>query len=436
MLMFRRIIGSQVEQRNGQTMTHNINAEVIAIGTEILLGELTDTNSVYMARVLRDIGVNLYFMTSVGDNEARIARAIEIALGRAQIVITCGGLGPTIDDMTRQAVARATGRGLTFHQNLLDMIAERFSGFRVQMTENNRRQAFLPDDALVIENPVGTAPAFIVERDDRCVISLPGVPREMKYLLNERVVPYLRAKYDLGEVVIKAHILKAAGIGESSLDDMIGTDLLEGANPTIGLAAHSGQIDIRITAKALNQAAAAEMIATVEQKLRERVGSYIFGVNDDTIEGTLVHLLHGRGLQVAVSETGLNNPIIPRIQSAPAGETVLALTETNTHPDDLRALLPDAADLTIRPLAERTAQRICRESGAAVGIAVVSYPDMDEHHADAEEGTALAVVVGEQMRSRVYGFGGRSDTARQWTGNWSLSMAWRMLTETVDHDVR
>src|SRR5690606_4292627 len=161
-------------------------------GTEILLGEITDTNSVYLARLMRDIGVNVFYMTSVGDNEQRIADAIRIALGRAQIVITCGGLGPTVDDVTRQAVAAATDRGLTFHQHLLDRIAERFSGFRMQMSQNNRRQAYLPDDALPIENPVGTAPAFIVEHGDKVVISVPGVPREMKFLMIEHVVPYLR----------------------------------------------------------------------------------------------------------------------------------------------------------------------------------------------------------------------------------------------------
>src|SRR5215475_450162 len=162
-------------------MAQNVNAEIIAIGTEILLGEITDTNSVHIARVLRDLGINLYFMTSVGDNEQRIADSIRIALSRADVVITCGGLGPTIDDMTRQGVAIATERDLVFHQDLLDKIAERFASFRAKMTENNQRQAYLPANATVIENPVGTAPSFIVEHHESVVISVPGVPREMKY---------------------------------------------------------------------------------------------------------------------------------------------------------------------------------------------------------------------------------------------------------------
>src|SRR5215475_14219124 len=243
-------------------MAQNVNAEIVAIGTEILLGEITDTNSVHIARVLRDLGINLYFMTSVGDNEQRIADSIRIALSRADVVITCGGLGPTIDDMTRQAVATATDRGLTFHQTLLDAIAERFSGFRAQMTENNKRQAYLPDEATVIENPVGTAPSFIVEHHGHIVISLPGVPREMKFLMNEKVIPYLKERYKLG--VIKAKVLKTAGIGESLLDHEIGTTLLEMSNPTIGLAAHAGQVDVRITAKADTVSMADEMIASIE----------------------------------------------------------------------------------------------------------------------------------------------------------------------------
>src|SRR5690349_7594823 len=195
-------------------MTNSINAEIIAIGTEILLGEITDTNPVYIARLLRDIGVNLYYMTSVGDNEGRIANAIKIACSRAQIVITCGGLGPTIDDMTRQGVAIATDRGLTFHQDLLDKIAERFANFRAKMTENNQRQAFLPDNAILIENPVGTAPSFIVEHAGSVVISVPGVPREMKFLMTESVVPYLQEHFNLGKGIIKARVLRTAGIGE------------------------------------------------------------------------------------------------------------------------------------------------------------------------------------------------------------------------------
>jgi nicotinamide-nucleotide amidase len=416
------------------SMIQNIDAEVIAIGTELLLGEITDTNSVHIARTLRDIGVNLYFMTSVGDNEQRIADSIRIALSRAQVVITCGGLGPTVDDMTRQAVAAATERGLTFHQDLLDKIAERFAGFRVNMTENNRRQAYLPDHAILIENPVGTAPSFIVEYDDKIVISLPGVPREMKYLLAERVVPFLRERFSLGSSVIKARVLRTAGIGESALDAAIGDQLLQASNPTVGLAAHAGQVDVRITAKADSMEVADLLIAEVESQLRERIGAYVFGTDEEQIEEVLARFLEKKQARLAISETGIGSVIAERIKTVALADRVLAINEGYHHPDDLRRTLSTEKELPIRELAERAAETICKASGALVGIAVVSYPEMDEHFADKDEGTAIAVYLGGNVRSRSYGFGGQAETAKSWASTWALSMAWRMLRETFHDD--
>lgn len=408
--------------------TQELNAEVIAIGTEILLGDLTDTNSVFIARKLRDLGVNLYFMTSVGDNEKRIADAIRIALGRAQIIITCGGLGPTIDDMTRQAVAAATERGLTFHQDLLDQIAERFKGFRATMTENNRRQAFVPDDAVVIENPVGTAPAFAVEYGDKVVISLPGVPREMKYLLNEKVVPYLQARYGMSGTIIKAKILKAAGIGESALDDLIGTQLLEASNPTVGLAAHSGQIDVRITAKAGSMSEADAMIAAVEAQLRQRIERYVFGVDADTIEQALLGALREQQETLVVGEIGVEPIISARLKDADAVKTVVSYAT----PEALMTAIHVSERLPLRQLAERAVEALARQHKVGVALVVVSRPDALDDRADSADGTAVAVYVDGSLRSRVYGFGGGTDTAKEWTGTWAMSMAWRMLRERIE----
>jgi nicotinamide-nucleotide amidase len=410
-------------------MTQNLTAEIVAIGTEILLGEITDTNSVHIARVLRDIGLNLYYMTSVGDNEKRIADVIRLALSRADVVITCGGLGPTIDDMTRQAVAAATGRGLTFHQNLLDQIAQRFAGFRAQMTENNRRQAYLPDNAIVIENPVGTAPSFIVEHEGRAVISLPGVPREMKYLLAESVVPYLRQRYNLRTDIIKALVLRTAGIGESMLDAQIGNALLEQSNPTVGLAAHSGQVDVRITAKADSESEADAMIGQVETQLRERIGDFIYGINEDEIEQILIVQLEERRMKLAISETGIGTPVSDAIRKVDGSNEVLAAAQVYTDPETLRASLGLPDDVPIRELAERAAEAVCKQGNAAAGIVVVSDPNMDEQHADSDAGTAIAVYTPQQTRSRVYGFGGQSETAAEWATTWSLSTLWRMMKE-------
>lgn len=407
-------------------MSENLNAEVISIGTEILLGEITDTNSVYMAQVLRDLGINLYFMTSVGDNEQRIASAIHIALSRADIVITCGGLGPTVDDMTRQAVARATNRELVFHQDLLDQIAERFAGFKMRMTENNRRQAYLPANAIKVENPVGTAPSFIVEHEGKYIISLPGVPREMKFLLKEKIVPFLQERFRLG--VIKAHILKAAGIGESSLDDLIGKDLLELSNPTVGLAAHQGQVDIRITAKAETVEQANAMIAEIEAQVRGRAGKYIFGMNSDTLEDILVKLLHEQQGTLAISETGLNGALSTKIKSLAHGNDVLTFAEEFTNPGALFNARPTLSGNPLREASAQLAEHICREYKATVALAVICHPDIDEN-ADTTQGTAVAVYTPENVRSRIYGFGGKSELAVTWVTSWAFSAAWQMLQE-------
>jgi nicotinamide-nucleotide amidase len=393
-------------------MTPNINAEVISIGTEILLGELTDTNSVFIAQQLRNLGINLYFMTSVGDNRARIADAIRIALSRAHVVITCGGLGPTVDDMTRQAVADATERGLIFHPLLLEQIADRFKRFNVVMSENNRRQAFLPEHATLIENPVGTAPSFIVEHHGRIIISLPGVPREMKYLMMESVVPYLRNKYSVG--IIKARTLKTAGIGESMLDAAIGDELLEMSNPTIGLAAHNGQVDVRITAKADTVEIADTMIAEMEKKLYPLIGRHVYGYDNDALEDIVSQTLNQYHLRAVLCEIGITTGI---------SELIPAEVETN------RFSYPDEAPL--RDITIGTSNQLQRDTGAEVCIVVVSLPDVDER-ADIQEATAVTVRVGDRTRTRTYGFGAKSKLAREWVTTWALATIWWMVKEHVN----
>lgn len=404
-------------------MQQNINAEIISIGTEIILGELTDTNSVHIARAMRDIGVNVFYITAVGDNRQRIATAIQAALTRSDVVITTGGLGPTVDDMTRQAVADATGRDLVFHQTLLDSIAERFTGFGMKMTENNRQQAYLPADAIPVQNPVGTAPAYIVEYEGRLVISLPGVPREMKFLLAERIIPFLRERYQLG--IIKARILRTAGIGESALDDLLGKELLEAGNPTVGLAAHSGIVDVRITAKADTVDAADEMIAVTEAKVRETVGRFIYGLDKDTIEDALAKTLSEQGKTLAVGEVGVNEVIHPRW---PASDLLIHQVQF-----DSPAALLENYEITetpsLREQAVLLAERLTQESGATIGIAIVSDPHKAEDHADSDEGTAVAVYMNGKSHVRGYGFGGQVELARSWTSIWALARAWMLLQE-------
>jgi competence/damage-inducible protein CinA-like protein len=291
-------------------------AEILTIGTELLLGEINDTNSTYIARVLRDNGVDLFYSATVGDNNKRIAKAIKQALKRAEIVITTGGLGPTIDDATRQAVAKAVGVETEFREDLWQQVLERFTAFGRTPTENNRRQAYVPQNAIAIKNTVGTAPSFIVEIEDRVVISLPGVPREMEHILHNDVLPYLKKRYAL-RGMIKARVIKTSGMGESQIDQLI-ADLEEWSNPTVGLSAHAGQVDIRITAKADSEGQADALIAPVEADLRERLGDSVFGADEETLESSALANMESLGWTLAVVEVGLGGALAARLAGSGA----------------------------------------------------------------------------------------------------------------------
>ncbi|MCP4336199.1 MAG: competence/damage-inducible protein A, partial [Gammaproteobacteria bacterium] len=206
---------------------------------------------------------DLYYKTTVGDNEDRITEVLNSALDRSDVIITSGGIGPTVDDVTRQAVANATGRKLVYSIDLEAQIAARFRSFGRVMAENNKRQAYIPEGALPLSNPVGTAPCFLCEdlRGRGVVISLPGVPRELEYMLSKKVIPRLVERMG-GAKVTKIRILRTCAVGESNVDRVIG-DLMTSRNPTIGLAAHAGQTDVRITAKADTEAEADALIATL-----------------------------------------------------------------------------------------------------------------------------------------------------------------------------
>src|SRR5947207_14151481 len=194
------------------------NAEIVAIGSELLLGQIVDTNSAWMAQRLTALGVNLFFKSVVGDNPGRMKEVIERALERADVVITSGGLGPTQDDLTREIVAEVTGRKLVFDQNLLAQVEEHYRRRGRTMTPNNRRQAYMPEGAIPVRNPNGTAPCFIVEDSRGVIFSLPGVPVELKWLFENEVEPYLLRQFNLAEV-IHYRVLKIVGVGESAVDE-------------------------------------------------------------------------------------------------------------------------------------------------------------------------------------------------------------------------
>ena len=292
------------------------SAEIITIGTEILLGEIVDTNTRHIARTLRGMGVDLYRTITIGDNTERIAEAIHNSMHRAEIVITTGGLGPTVDDPTREAVARAAGVELEFREDLWEQVVAIISRYGRKPSENQKRQAYVPKGAIGISNPVGTAPCFIVENERNAVISLPGVPNEMEYILHESIVPYLQKRFNLDQV-IKIRILHCAGLGEGLIDEKI-DDLEKLSNPTVGLAAHTGVVDIRIAAKAKNETEADEMIAGIEMEIRERLGDVVFGADEDKLEEITLNEVAKRGWTLTAIESGLDGLLALKIPHAVA----------------------------------------------------------------------------------------------------------------------
>jgi len=292
-----------------------MNAEIIMIGSELLLGQIVDTNSAYLAKELAGVGINLFYKTTVGDNRRRMAEVLEAALGRSEIIITSGGLGPTEDDLTRDVVAEVVGEPLEFQQDLFDQIKALFERHGFTMSPNNRKQAFIPRNATPIENPVGTAPGFVAERGGRAIIALPGVPRELMYLTENVVLPYLRERYSLGELNIRSRVLKICGKGESRVDAVVG-DLIKGStNPTFGILAEPAQILLRITAKADTVDEAKAKIGEMEADIRKRFGSLIFGADDDTLEGVVCQLLTERQKTLAVLETHSGGGVAQRFTS-------------------------------------------------------------------------------------------------------------------------
>lgn len=288
-------------------------AEIIAIGTELLLGEIQDSNSKFLARKFRDAGIDLFRITIVGDNLTRIEQAIQEALQRADIVLTSGGLGPTVDDPTRQAVANAISVELAYQPALWDQIVDRFNHYGRTPTENNKRQAYIPQGAIPIENAVGTAPCFICEINQQAIISLPGVPNELEFLMTTKILPYLSTRYNLGGQVIKSRVLHIASMGESTVDAMIG-DLETCSNPTVGLLAHPGQVDVRITAKAASANEAEALIAPMAQEIQTRLQANIYGMDEEKLEEITAKLLLVLALPVLVIELGTNGETAQRLK--------------------------------------------------------------------------------------------------------------------------
>jgi competence/damage-inducible protein CinA-like protein len=292
-----------------------MNAEIITIGSELLLGQLVDTNSSYIAQRLAENGIELIQTTTVADDLQRMKEVIKEAINRSQIVITTGGIGPTEDDLTREAMAEVFQRPLRFQPHLMEQIERLFKKRGFRMAENNRKQAYIPEGSIPIENPKGTAPGFIVEYSKGSIISIPGVPSEMEYLLDNTVIPYLRKHFDLKHQIIQYKVLRACGLGESAIGLQIKDLMKESQNPSVGTLASIGDIRIRITAKAENPEEASTLIQRMEKEIRNRLGTLIYGVDNETLHGNITKELEGLNLTLSVVETFTGGIISQKLAS-------------------------------------------------------------------------------------------------------------------------
>ncbi len=367
-----------------------MNAEIVTSGTELLLGETVDTNSVYIARALRDIGVNLYYKTSVGDNVERMARMLRDGVARSDLIITTGGLGPTVDDVTREAVAQATGRALELYPECLASIAAVFARWGRAMGENNRRQAYLP-----------------------------GVPREMEHLLQQAVLPYLRDRLGDSQVMIKARTLRTVGMGESWIDERI-DPLMRSANPTVGLAAHTGIVDVRITARARNEAAADRMIAEMERAVRERLGEYaIFGADGASLEEATAAALAAAGVRLALVESDTGGEVATRLRSVPASAAAVTAAYVVGSPEELSRLLAvapalvDAYGWVSQMVATAAATALTDTYEGGWGLAILGDMTARDDFYGTDTGQSfLALVTPDATHVRQYPYGGQGAVTR------------------------
>ncbi|HHX02317.1 MAG TPA: competence/damage-inducible protein A [Firmicutes bacterium] len=293
-----------------------MKAELVIIGTELLLGETVDTNAAFLAQELAALGIDLYYKSTVGDNWVRIIEVMTQALARSDLVIASGGLGPTMDDLTREAISAVANLPLELDQEAMKMIEGYFQQTKRSMSENNRRQAFLPRGAKIIANHWGTAPGMIVNIQDKIIVALPGVPRELKGMFTTYVAPYLSQRITAKKTLV-SRTLKFAGIGESQLAELVHDELLNQSNPTIAPYASLGEVKLRITAKADSSQQAYELIQPVEQRLIHQLNGYYYGADHETLESVVGAMLRERQETLAVAESCTGGLITNRITNVP-----------------------------------------------------------------------------------------------------------------------
>ena len=360
-------------------------AELIAVGTELLLGNIANTDAQMLSQGLSALGINVYYHTVVGDNPERLKAAVETAKGRADIIITTGGLGPTCDDLTKNVLAECFGKQLVFHQPSAQRIEDYFRNLHPDrpMTENNYQQAMLPEGCTVLDNDWGTAPGVAFEAEGVRVIMLPGPPRECKAMFTHRVVPYLK---ELSDGVIASRTLKLFGIGESSMEAQLRDKMNAMTNPTLAPYAKEGECELRITAKADTEGAARALIEPVEDELKAHFGPLVYGVDVPNLERVVLDGLKAKGLTLGTAESCTGGLVAKRFTDLPGasaafrGGVVSYATEVKHTVLGVKQALLDQYGAVSEPVARAMAEGARRVLGCDLAISTtgVAGPDPDE----------------------------------------------------------
>lgn len=277
-----------------------MKAEIITVGTEILLGDIVNTNSQFLAKELASLGLDVYYQSTVGDNESRLMDTLNESLDRSDIIITTGGLGPTNDDITKEVAAKCFNQELVFYNDIWKDIKQYFEKIGVEPTENNKKQAYFPKDCIILNNSNGTAPGAILKKENKMIIVLPGPPKEMIPMFNNELKKHLE---NLTDYKLISRTLRFFGIGESELEDKLSDIINNQTNPTIAPYAKEGEVTLRITAKSYTKDDADNLIDEVENKIKTVVGKYLYGYGETTLEETVAKLLVEKNLTIAVSES-------------------------------------------------------------------------------------------------------------------------------------
>src|SRR5918997_443993 len=355
------------------------SAEIVTIGTEILLGDLVDTNTAWLSARLAALGVGVYRHTTVGDNADRITAALREAASRADLVITTGGLGPTSDDLTNQCLGEAAGREMVEYPEARSHVDEMFRRFGREPTPSNYKQAIFPEGSELIPNPVGTAMGAMLELDGALVATFPGVPGEMRRMFEDTLEPLTRER---SEGAIVSRTLWFTGIGESALAEQV-QDLLDASDPTVAPLAGQGKVRLRVTSRANTPEEAEKKIATVADEILARLGDYYFGEDDETLEGALGKLLKERGATLALAESCTGGLLAKRLTDG-AGASAYFVEGLVTYSNESKErLLRGPHDLPVEhgavsePVARAMAEGVRENAGADYGLSVtgVAGPD-------------------------------------------------------------